>query len=357
MLWLTPRNIANESYQIVILSNQAGLNLHPDPKEKKPKNVNSDKVANFKQKCSAVLAKLDIPTTLYAATGHDIFRKPRTGMWKEMCKDYGLPDSEIDFENSMFVGDAGGRLEAVVNGGAVVKKDFSCSDRNLAHNIGITYKTPEEFFLDEEPRKFVRDFDLTTYPFSNSSQSQPMNDVSQDTTVASDEDIVFVKKNKQDVVLFCGMPGAGKSTFFWRYLEPLGYERINQDTLKTRQKCFKVAAEHLGAGRSVAIDNTNADPDGRKEWVDLARRHGVPIRCVWLKTSQALCEHNAVVRALNGPALNPEQRAVLPSVAFRSFVSRFTRPTTVEGYEDILEMEFKFRGSTDEYAIWGRYWT
>lgn len=41
------------------------------------------------------------------------------------------------------------------------------------------------------------------------------------------------KKNPVDVVLFCGSPGAGKSSFFWRHLKPLGYERVNQDTLKT----------------------------------------------------------------------------------------------------------------------------
>lgn len=33
--------------------------------------------------------------------------------------------------------------------------------------------------------------------------------------------------------MFCGSPGAGKSTFYWTHLEPLGYERINQDILKS----------------------------------------------------------------------------------------------------------------------------
>lgn len=43
----------------------------------------------------------------------------------------------------------------------------------------------------------------------------------------------FNKKNKLDLVLFCGSPGAGKSTFYWDHLKPLGYERVNQDILKT----------------------------------------------------------------------------------------------------------------------------
>ena len=41
------------------------------------------------------------------------------------------------------------------------------------------------------------------------------------------------KGNPLDLVLFCGSPGAGKSTFYWKYLKSLGYERVNQDLLKT----------------------------------------------------------------------------------------------------------------------------
>ena len=43
----------------------------------------------------------------------------------------------------------------------------------------------------------------------------------------------FVKKNNQEIVLFCGSPGAGKSTFYFKHLQPLGFQRINQDILKT----------------------------------------------------------------------------------------------------------------------------
>lgn len=40
-------------------------------------------------------------------------------------------------------------------------------------------------------------------------------------------------QNAQEIVVLCGSPGAGKSTFYRRYLAPLGYSRVNQDTLKT----------------------------------------------------------------------------------------------------------------------------
>lgn len=211
----THSDTITNSYRVVILSNQGGLTLHPDPKSKAPKNLIKNRLSSFKQKCSAVLAQLDIPLTLYAATGKDMCRKPRTGMWAEMCDDYDLAEPDVDLENSIFVGDAGGRA-ALVKGTTTIPKDFSCSDRNLAHNVGIPFRTPEEFFLKEPPRDFTREFDLSQFPFVGDDENES----------------TFEKKNKQEVVLFCAPPGAGKSTFYWTQLKPLGYARINQDTLK-----------------------------------------------------------------------------------------------------------------------------
>ncbi|KAL0934347.1 DNA kinase phosphatase pnk1 [Colletotrichum truncatum] len=325
----------DEGYRVVVLSNQAGLVLHPDPKAKGPKSSSKDRVSAFKQKVNAVLTQLDLPITVYAATEKDFYRKPRPGMWKELCEDYDLVD-EVDLKQSVFVGDAGGRTAT-----AGTAKDFSCSDRNLAHNIGIEYKTPEEFFLGEKPRDFVRDFDVVHYPFPEDAKPS--------------SDIIFEKKNKQDIVICCGPPGAGKSTFFWKHLKPLGYERVNQDILKTREKCVQAAKEFLSAGQSVAIDNTNADPDTRSVWVQLAEKQNVPIRCIWLKTPITICEHNDAVRSMNA-SLNPESRVALPRMAFNGFKSRFKEPKIKEGFQDITEVEFSFRGTKEEHDIWARYW-
>lgn len=163
-----------------------------------------------------MLSQLGLPITLYAATGKDIYRKPRPGMWTEMKEDYGLAESEIDLENSVFVGDAGGRT-ADLKRATAAPKDFSCSDRNLAHNIGIKYQTPEEFFLGEAARNFARDFDLGNFPFVEQGE---------------DGGVRLEKTNDKDIILFVGPPGSGKSTFYWKYLKPLGYERVNQDLLK-----------------------------------------------------------------------------------------------------------------------------
>lgn len=43
-------------------------------------------------------------------------------------------------------------------------------------------------------------------------------------------------------------------------------------------------------------------------------------------------------------------------MAFTGFASRFKEPKLKEGFQDILEVDFKFRGTKEEYEIWGRYW-
>jgi len=133
----------------------------------------------------------------------------------------------VDLEGSVFVGDAAGR-----------KGDFSCSDRDLATNVGILFKTPEEFFLNEDPEPFTREFDPSSYLTTvnaqplDSSKSQ-FQRISESLLTCFIAPILFSKSSDLNIVLFCGSPGAGKSTFYWKHLKPLGYERINQDILKS----------------------------------------------------------------------------------------------------------------------------
>lgn len=113
------------SFTIVVVSNQGGLALHPVAKAPK---AHLSKAENFKTKVSAVFSQLDIPISIYAATEKDNYRKPRTGMWTEILEDYEISPADLDFENSVFVGDAAGRQATQKQA-----KDFSCSDRYSVH--------------------------------------------------------------------------------------------------------------------------------------------------------------------------------------------------------------------------------
>lgn len=264
----------------MILSNQGGIGLDPNSKTAKG---DQKRLNDFKRKVKTILHQLDIPISVYAATGRDKYRKPRTGMWDMLLHDRGLRLEDVDMNNSFFVGDAGGRTAS-----AKIKADFSCSDRDLAHNVGINFHTPEEFFLSEEVRPFARLFDPNTY----------LADIV--TSDAISKPTIFTRKHPLELVLFCGSPGAGKSTFYWENLKHLGYERVNQDLLGSRKACIQVATTLLRDGKSVAVDNTNADPETRAQWVDIASGFGIPIRCVFFTAPARLCEHNDAVRSLGG---------------------------------------------------------
>ncbi|SMQ55745.1 unnamed protein product [Zymoseptoria tritici ST99CH_3D7] len=341
-----------DGHAIIVVSNQSGISLAPDPKT----GGDMKALSNFKGKITAVFRSLDLPITLYAATEKDLYRKPRTGMWEQMLKDYGLEDhgdgghgasssastaGSLVHESCVFVGDAAGREGDKV---AKIRKDHSCSDRDFAANVGIPFQTPEEYFLGEAAKPFVRSFEPSGYV------AQPLDSQTEVTP------IVFTKKNDLDIVLFCGSPGAGKSTFYWQNMKPLGYERVNQDILKTRDRCLKVATECIQDKKSVVVDNTNADIETRSAWLRLAAKLHVPCRLVHFTSSAKLCEHNDTVRALSNGLMNPENRQLLPKMAFTSFASRFRRPTLEEGFQDITSVDFRLRGTEEEKALWGRYW-
>ena len=333
-------------YQLAILSNQGGINLNT----KGPKPVDPKRLNVFKTKVGYVLNQLDLPLSLYAATAQNLYRKPRTGMWREVLEDYDLEDAEgVKLKECVFVGDAAGRLAR-----GKVKADHSSSDRNFADNVGITFYTPEEYFLDEQPVEWKRTFDPLTYV--DKAVDVVAGEKGEETTTKAQP--VFDKRHELDIVLLVGSPGSGKSTFYWTFLEPLGYERANQDLLKTRERCIKHARACLESGKSVAVDNTNADDKTRADWVSLARECKVPIRCVWLQAPPEICKHNDTVRSLGGSeGLNPEKRTMLPAMAFSGYTSRFKQPKVAVGFTDVVEVPFEFRGDEEEKRVWGKYWT
>ncbi|KAI2293554.1 DNA kinase/phosphatase Pnk1, partial [Ophidiomyces ophidiicola] len=345
------KELHSDGYQVVILSNQKKVLLKHTKKSAlgEPKSLSI-----FKDKAGSIMRALDVPLSVYAATEYDEYRKPRIGMWNMMLDDYDLNmEGAMDLQGSVFVGDAAGR-----------PGDHSCVDRNFATNVGIAFKTPEEFFRGEaaqavevfDPRKLIQ----------TETNGQPA--------------IEFTKPPGQELVIFCGSPGAGKSTFYWKYLEPLGYERVNQDILKTvsmellvyavtrilqymletvvRPKCLKVASEYLQAGKYVAVDNTNANVETREHWISMAKEHKVPIRCVYFSTPQDICNHNNAVRAANSKleSINPENRTFLPPVAFRDFLRRFEEPQLSEGLQEIIRVDFLFEGDAAAKQAWSQHW-
>lgn len=121
-----------DGYQVVIFSNQGGVNLKGDPKMLKP---DTKRLGQIKTKVTAMLNNLDINISFYAATEKDEYRKPRPGMWKEALEHFDLDaPEEVDLEASFYVGDAAGRT------GDDQKSDvdFASSDRLVASLLAMS---------------------------------------------------------------------------------------------------------------------------------------------------------------------------------------------------------------------------
>lgn len=53
---------------------------------------------------------------------------------------------------------------------------------------------------------------------------------------------------------------------------------------------------------------------------------------------------------------NPEARQSLPAIAFADYGRRYQAPALDEGFEDIIPVEFQFKGTEEEKKLWAQYW-
>jgi len=116
------KELYNEGYLVVLLSNQGSISLKDNPKALKKDTLS---LGNFKSQLTSVFGQLDFPTSIYAATSQDRYRKPRVGMWQQMLEDYDLDTKgAVDMKNSFYIGDAAGRDKTDKR-----RKDHATSDR------------------------------------------------------------------------------------------------------------------------------------------------------------------------------------------------------------------------------------
>ena len=203
------------------------------------------------------------------------------------------------------------------------KKDFSCTDRKFASNIGLTFKTPEEFFRGyPKCTKFsFGEFDPRTHAIS---AYNPVVDPA-DATVVADE---------PEVVVFVGFPASGKTTFYEKIMKPNGYVHINRDALGTWQKCVNMCNQELKRKRKVVIDNTNPDVESRGRYISCAQKYSVPVRCFHFLTTMAEAKHNNKFRELTTRG----DHTKVTDIAYNTFKSRFVPPQITEGFKKVLKI-------------------
>jgi bifunctional polynucleotide phosphatase/kinase len=220
---------------------------------------------------------------------------------------------------SFYCGDAAGRPKTKNRA-----KDFSDSDRKFAINCGLEFKTPEMYFLNEKEKLPELAFDIKQ--FKKLEGKSPI----------GKEEEKSLASGEKEMILFVGGPGSGKSTFWSKYLSD--YTRVNNDTLKTKEKCMKVAREALDAGKSCVIDNTNPDADTRSRYTNIAKEKKVPIRCFFFDYDKTICMHNNKQRKLNTHRKHFSKK--VGDVIIHTYYKKLEPPKLTEGFSEIKKISF-----------------
>ncbi|XP_019748240.1 bifunctional polynucleotide phosphatase/kinase [Hippocampus comes] len=311
-------SLTKKGYKVVFFTNQMGIargKLRPEV---------------FKSKVEDILATLELPVQVFVAAGPGIYRKPAVGMWNHLCEkaNDGVP---VDKTQSFYVGDAAGRPENWAPGKK--KKDFSCSDRLFSLNLSLQFHTPEEYFLGWKSAPYsLPQFDPRKLDSSIRLYDPPSASLTSSTT---------------EVIVAVGFPASGKSTFFHTHIIPKGYAYINRDTLGSWQNCVAACKRALQEGRSVAVDNTNPDPESRKRYVDVAKAAGVSCRCFHFSATLEQAKHNNRFREM---APSDSKHDKVSDIVFQSYKKHFVAPALSEGFSEILSIHFvpDFKDSQSE---------
>ncbi|XP_031716668.1 bifunctional polynucleotide phosphatase/kinase [Anarrhichthys ocellatus] len=311
-------SLLKRGYKLVFFTNQMGIargKLKPEV---------------FKSKVEDILAALQLPVQVFVSTSPGLYRKPVMGMWNHLCEKAN-DGVTVDKTQTFYVGDAAGRPENWAPGRK--KKDFSCSDRLFALNIGLQFHTPEEYFLG----------------WKNAPYSLPNFDPRKLDSTAGllDPLSACLTSSRTEVIVAVGFPASGKSTFFQTHVIPKGYVYVNRDTLGSWQSCVSACEHALKEGRSVVVDNTNPDPESRKRYVDVATAAGVQCRCFHFSASLEQAKHNNRFREM---VPSNSKHVKVNDMIFHSYKKHFVAPALPEGFSEILQIHFvpNFKDSQSE---------
>ncbi|KER21280.1 hypothetical protein T265_10361 [Opisthorchis viverrini] len=307
-----------QGFKIVILSNQSGITMgYLD-------------VAGFQRKFESIAFKLTVPLQAFFSLLSDRNRKPMIGMWEQL-EEKGNDGIPIDKLASIYCGDAAGRPAEGSR-----KKDFSCSDRLFALNVGLPFRTPEELWYGQPaPKNFVLPkFNPHSVLKEGSGTKMPP----------------LSRPKTPEIILMVGYPASGKSYFCQKTLAPLGYTVVSRDVLGTWQKCVKACEEAVARRTPVAVDNTNMDRESRARYIKIAQAAGIPIRCFIMQTELEHALHNEKFRVLTD-----NKHAPIGSMVFNMLKSKQQPPKIEEGFSELVSVPFLLDTTRSQISLYTKY--
>lgn len=127
-----------------------------------------------------------------------------------------------------------------------------------------------------------------------------------------------------EVVLLIGLQAGGKTTFYRRRFAAT-HAHVSKDLMPRsvrhkEERLLRELATHLGAGRSVVVDNTQPSRAERAGVIHVARSYGARVVGYWWEPDLA--------RSLARNAARAE-------VGVRAALARWEQPSPVEGLDSL----------------------
>ncbi|HEY0371426.1 MAG TPA: ATP-binding protein [Thermoanaerobaculia bacterium] len=132
-----------------------------------------------------------------------------------------------------------------------------------------------------------------------------------------------------ELIIFVGMQGAGKSTYYRAHLAAT-HVHVSKDLMPNARnrdaKQDEMITAALSAGQSVAVDNTNPTPAVRVPLIDLGKSLGARVAAYYFETPVKL----AVARNRGR-----EGKARVPDVAIFVTAKKLVPPSLDEGFDEV----------------------
>ena len=118
------------------------------------------------------------------------------------------------------------------------------------------------------------------------------------------------------------------------------YKRVNNDKLKSKNKCLKVTKEYMELGKAIVIDNTNPDISSREPYIKIAKEYGYKVIAFDIKIEKDLCMKMDFLRKINQNRDHLSKK--VGSIPIHVFYKKYQEPILEEGFDEIYKVHPKF---------------
>jgi bifunctional polynucleotide phosphatase/kinase len=312
----------------------------------------------FKKKVENIFQVLGFQLPLFAATDL-VYRKPSPSIFEQFFEPLLEEHSKIQM-----VGDAAGR-----------QGDFADSDRAFAYNIcmvtkskdptaHISFRTPEEYFLKEKPKKvtWFSSFDPQKYldSFSSHSKESPENLIKE-----------TLKKYPCGVYFLVGPPASGKSMLTESALPDavvVSKDKQGSKALATLQKALQTNQNKNPENpQMIVIDDTNPTVEAREKYLKEIPK-SIPRVCILTlgyrsstdafnleskadRSEQIEIAKHFMKMRMRSALLAGEEPREIPDIAYNMYNAKFQFPTKAEGFDEIIQIPLTPHFSNDDELL------